>query len=75
MACERGFLHSTCKVKDLEGRIVRSGYELGICRRERKVTDWVIVSLDDLNIVEIRLPVFDDAILISGQKPVIAMRI
>ncbi len=72
---ERRLLDSTSKVKELDGRVIRGGDKFGVGRTETEVANRVTVGLNDLDVVEVGLPVLDDSILVCREQPVIAVRV
>jgi hypothetical protein len=65
VAIQRRFLNASSEVEDFEGRVIGSCDEFGVVRTEREVSYRIIVPLNDLDVVEIRLPVLDQAVVIS----------
>lgn len=55
--------------------VVARSNEFGVIRGEGEVSDTVVVCLNDFYIVKIRLPILYNAVLISRDKPVVAVRV
>ena len=58
------FLYATGKIEYFEGCIITGCHKFAIIRGESKVTDGVTVGLNCFDIVECRLPVLYNAILV-----------
>lgn len=73
VALELGLHGAEGKVKDLEGGIVRGGDKLGVVGAEGEVADGVRVGVDALDVVEVGLPVLDEAVVVARDEPVVAV--
>lgn len=72
---KRPFFFSVIKIPNFHRRVVGSGQKFGVVGRKRNVSDCVAVAVDDVDVIEVGLPVFDRSGLISTQKPVVVVRI
>jgi hypothetical protein len=72
---QSSFFRTACKVKDFQCCVISAGDKLRVCWSKGNSTDSLTVSLNLLDVVEVRLPVFDDTVLIGRYQPVIGVRI
>jgi hypothetical protein len=75
MARQGGFFDATGKVEYLDCGIVAGRGKLCIRGGKGQSSDGFIVSLNLLDVVEIGLPILDDAILVGRDEPVLVVGI
>lgn len=67
MARQVGFFNTSRKIPDLQRCIVRGSDEPGVGRRKSEPPDGFVMPSHNFDVVEIRLPVFDEAVLVGRQ--------
>jgi len=75
MSRKHRLFYTTGKVKNLYCSVVTSRREFAVRWGKYQSSDCFVVSLNLLDIVKIRLPVFNDAVLIGGYQPIFAVRV
>ncbi len=65
MATEHRFFNASCEIEDFECGVIRSRDEFRVIGREGHISNSVIVSMNDLDVVEVWLPVLDHAVVVS----------
>ncbi len=75
VTCKGRFFYTSCEVEYFESSVVTSGNEFGIIGGEGDASYRIIVSLYCFDVVEVRLPVLDNAIIAGRKKPVLIMRV
>lgn len=67
------FLHPL-KVPHLDHAVVRAGDEALVVRRPTRVSDRLVVTLENLEVVHVLLEVLDDAGVVGGEEPLARVR-
>ena len=73
VTCQSRLFYSSGKIEDLKGRVIACRDEFGVVWREGDASYRIIMCLYSFDVVEVGLPVFDDAVVAGRNEPIVVM--